>query len=90
MRNCGYPFARYRRRRERSSAERYRSASISLTARCFEPLEPRLALAAQFVISEFMASNTAGIRDQDLHFSDWIEVQNIGDYRRQSAGLLSH
>ncbi|MEX2140974.1 MAG: lamin tail domain-containing protein [Pirellulales bacterium] len=50
-----------------------------------ERLEPRLALAAQFIISEFMASNTAGIVDVDGSRSDWIEVQNIGD----SAGNLA-
>ena len=50
-----------------------------------EALEPRLALAAQFIISEFMASNTAGIVDADGSRSDWIEIQNIGD----AAGNLN-
>ena len=43
-----------------------------------------MVLAAQFLLSEFMASNTAGILDQDGHLHDWIEVQNVGD----SAGNL--
>jgi hypothetical protein len=30
------------------------------------------------VISEFMASNNRGLRDEDLEFSDWIEIQNVG------------
>ena len=81
IRSCDvarYPIAGYRR--GRSVARRRPSIGLALRRRLgFEPLEPRLAMAAQFVISEFMASNTAGIRDQDLHFSDWIEVQNIGD-----------
>jgi hypothetical protein len=38
------------------------------------------ALFAQdnVVISEFMASNTRGLRDEDGRFSDWIEIQNVG------------
>ena len=43
-----------------------------------------MVLAAQYLISEFMASNTAGILDQDNQLHDWIEVQNVGD----SAGNL--
>ena len=43
---------------------------------CFEPLERRHLLAASAVISEFLASNAAGILDQDGNHSDWIEIQN--------------
>jgi Lamin Tail Domain len=42
----------------------------------FESLEPRNLLAASAVISEFLASNSAGIVDQDGNHSDWIEIQN--------------
>jgi hypothetical protein len=30
------------------------------------------------VISEFMAANTSGLRDDDNHYSDWIEIHNAG------------
>ncbi|MDP3069612.1 MAG: CotH kinase family protein [Opitutaceae bacterium] len=39
-------------------------------------LAPAPALRAEPVISEFMASNTATLADQDQAFSDWIEVHN--------------
>ena len=51
----------------------------------FEPLEPRTMLAADFLITEFMASNTGALLDQDGDSSDWIEIQNVGN----SAGSLA-
>jgi len=36
-------------------------------------------LAAQPVITEFMAANDGTLADGDLQFSDWIEVYNAGD-----------
>lgn len=46
-----------------------------------ERLEPRQLLdgAASVVISEFLASNSGGLRDQDGASSDWIELYNPGD-----------
>jgi hypothetical protein len=41
----------------------------------FEQLEPRLAMAG-LVINEFMASNTAGLQDEDGDRTDWIELKN--------------
>src|SRR5688500_19916664 len=41
-----------------------------------EALEPRTLLAGTPFISEFMASNSTGLRDQDNEASDWIEIQN--------------
>lgn len=42
-----------------------------------ESLEPRMVLdAANLVISEFLASNSGGLRDQDGETSDWIEIYN--------------
>jgi hypothetical protein len=35
-------------------------------------------LQAQVVISEFMASNSRGLRDENNRFVDWIELQNVG------------
>ena len=43
-----------------------------------ETLEPRQLLAG-LVISEFLASNDNGIRDEDRNRTDWIEVLNDGD-----------
>lgn len=36
------------------------------------------ALRAQITISEFLAANTRGLRDENLEFSDWIEIRNEG------------
>ena len=41
-----------------------------------EGLEARQVLAANLVISEFLASNSTSIRDEDNVASDWIEVYN--------------
>lgn len=42
-----------------------------------ESCEPRTVMAGDLVISEFMASNDTGIRDEDQNRSDWIEVLNV-------------
>ena len=44
----------------------------------FEPLESRELLAADLVITEFMASNASTLRDADGDSSDWIEIHNQG------------
>jgi hypothetical protein len=49
--------------------------SDSLT---FEQLEPRLTLAANFVISEFLADNGTSL-DNYGATTDWIEIHNTGD-----------
>ncbi len=41
-----------------------------------EPLEARLVLAADLVISEFQASNDTTILDENGDSSDWIEIHN--------------
>ena len=38
----------------------------------------RLPAAETLVISEFMASNTRTLRDEDNQYSDWIEIRNSG------------
>jgi len=43
-----------------------------------EAMEPRLLLASSFVISEFLADNTKGLKDKDGAYSDWIEINNTG------------
>lgn len=45
----------------------------------FEALEARLALAANPVITEFMASNDSTLFDGNGVASDWIEIYNKGD-----------
>ncbi len=42
-------------------------------------LESRRLLAANLVISEFMASNSNGIVDSFGDHSDWLEIHNAGD-----------
>ena len=45
----------------------------------FECLESRQLLAADLVISEFLASNDNGVRDGDFTRPDWIEILNTAD-----------
>jgi hypothetical protein len=59
------------RRSTRRSRQKYPAVA--------EPLEIRRLLAADLVISEFMASNSDGIQDQYGNYSDWIEIHNAGD-----------
>src|SRR5436190_3668090 len=47
------------------------SASVLLSVLC-------LKAAEQVTISEFLASNTAGLRDEELQLADWIEIYNSG------------
>jgi hypothetical protein len=57
------------------SARRSRSLLKRRTL-ALEPLEPRIVLANQPVITEFMASNSSDFRDGDGNASDWIEIYN--------------
>ena len=63
-------------RTKTANARSTRRGFFSSRRVCFEPLEQRHLLAASAVISEFLASNAAGILDQDGNHSDWIEIQN--------------
>ncbi len=47
--------------------------------RFIENLESRLLMAANPVISEFMAKNSSTLADGNGNFSDWIEITNQGD-----------
>src|SRR5687767_12784101 len=67
-----WPSKREGKRRDRR-ALRQAAASVSSG---LEALEPRTLMATTPFISEFMASNSNGLRDQDNETSDWIEVQN--------------
>jgi hypothetical protein len=52
----------------------------------FETLEARLVLAAQPIITEFMASNNSTLLDGNGAASDWIELYNAGDQSVNLAG----
>ncbi|MFV2070272.1 MAG: lamin tail domain-containing protein, partial [Pirellulales bacterium] len=52
----------------------------------FEPLEQRQLLAGDLVISEFLASNDNGIRDEDRERPDWVEVLNRADVEQNLQG----
>lgn len=45
-----------------------------------------LPVVAQFRISEFLASNTRTLRDEDLSYEDWIEIQNASTNAASLAG----
>src|SRR4029079_12468214 len=59
-----------------SAADRRRGRRLPVLA-SVDALESRTLLSGDVVISEFMASNTKTVADQDGDFSDWIEVHNI-------------
>ena len=48
------------------------------------------SVQSQVVISEFMASNTKTLADQDGDYSDWIEIYNSGANAGESRRLVSH
>ncbi len=52
----------------------------------FETLEPRQLLAADPIITEFMASNGGTLEDGDGATPDWIEIYNNGDQGVDLAG----
>ncbi|HMP08567.1 MAG TPA: lamin tail domain-containing protein, partial [Lacipirellulaceae bacterium] len=73
---------------------RFTSRSAPLRARLphsrpsrltFERLESRRMMAG-VVIHEFLASNTAGIADEDGERHDWIELKNLGAEAVDLAG----
>ena len=50
-----------------------------------EPEIPELQ-AKDVVIRELAAANTAGLRDSDGDFSDWIELENTGEETANLSG----
>ena len=42
--------------------------------------------AESVILSEFMAENETGLRDEDNAYSDWIEIQNDGTTTVNLAG----
>ena len=65
-----------------ASTRRKRSPKV-LT---YQHLEPRQLLAGLPIISEFLASNSDGIVDDNGDTSDWIEIYNAGDAAINLAG----
>ncbi len=62
-----------RRRRSRGGRDQWnRQVQV-------ESLEIRCTMDARVVISELVADNTQGLRDDDGDRSDWIELYNAGD-----------
>ncbi|MCA9215608.1 MAG: lamin tail domain-containing protein [Planctomycetales bacterium] len=51
-----------------------------------EPLESRIVLDASVLITEIVAANGQGIRDEDGDRSDWIELYNNGDAAQDLTG----
>ena len=41
-------------------------------------MTPAFASISDLKITEFVASNSAGLKDQDGAFSDWVEIRNTG------------
>lgn len=52
----------------------------------FEPLESRELLTANVIISEIVASNASGLKDNYGDESDWIELFNAGDETADLTG----
>ena len=71
--------------RAKREASRKRLSS-SRFAGNVENLEPRQLLAADPIVSEFVALNTAAITDEDGAYSDWLELQNRGDMLSDLSG----
>lgn len=67
----------------------YRGRRRGLRRRLLTPelLESRRLLAADPIISEFMASNQETLPDGDGRFPDWIEIYNAGDQPIDLAGF---
>jgi hypothetical protein len=66
--------AAWQRRSARNKSGIQRSRKLGI-----EQLELRTLLAAQPIISEFLASNNGVIQDEDGDYSDFIELYNRGD-----------
>ncbi|MCA9201160.1 MAG: lamin tail domain-containing protein, partial [Planctomycetales bacterium] len=70
-----------------SSRQEMRSRKPNAVRLQFEPLESRLPLAANLVLTEFVASNSESLLDANGESSDWIEIFNAGD---QPASLANY
>ena len=66
------------RRSSRLSSRKVRRRAAERKRLVLECLDPRLLLAGDVVIAEFMAVNGSTLADVDGEFSDWFEVHNTG------------
>lgn len=71
---------------ENVRSKRRAVASRRRTAMTVEALEMRQMLAANPIISEFLADNNNTLDDGDGNASDWIEIYNAGDAAIDLAG----
>ncbi len=53
----------------------------------YQTLEPRQLLAADVIITEFLASNDTVLADDNGNFSDYIELYNAGDETADLTGF---
>ena len=75
------------RRNQRIENRCRRAARLRAAVKCaVEPMEQRLMLAGNIVISEFMADNSTGIKDFYGQNSDWIELHNLDSTARDVSG----
>ncbi len=72
---------------EEVMANRSRLAARITSRPRIETLEPRHLLAAQPILSEFVASNDSTISDGFGNDEDWIEIRNAGD---ESIDLIGY
>lgn len=70
----------------RGQARAPRRAGGRVRSFCFEGLETRQLLAANVIISEIVASNASGLKDNYGDESDWVELYNAGDETADLTG----
>ena len=66
-------------RRQRAVRNQTQHRALRQRSLTLETLEQRLLLAADPIITEFLASNSSGLVDGNGNTSDWIEIYNAGD-----------
>src|SRR5690606_4833000 len=71
--------------RERVAVAAARSVT-SITALALSIVLTWPVVAQDVVISEILASNGSGLRDDDGEYSDWIEIENRGESTQDLAG----
>ena len=72
--------------RSKTKKTNHRKRAASSEQLSFGRLEPRQLLAADVLITEFLASNGSGLVDGNGNESDWIELYNAGDQAQDLAG----
>ncbi|HTN76182.1 MAG TPA: lamin tail domain-containing protein, partial [Pirellulaceae bacterium] len=75
------PVTRSGQRQPRSFSQRYLRRTLQS-----ERLEARQMLAADVIITEFMADNGGSVKDSFGDNSDWIEIYNRGDAAQNMSG----